>query len=47
MNERYKQNYQSVRITHRKKTHALLTENLCSLQASGVISVLSHGGKFS
>jgi len=47
MNERYKQNYQSVRITHRKKPHALLTENLCSLQASGVISVLSHGGKFS
>ena len=32
-------------ITHWKKTHALLTENLCSLQTSGVIIVLSHGGK--
>ena len=30
-----------------EKTHALLTENLCSLQTSGVIIVLSHGGKLS
>jgi len=31
-------------ITHRKKTHALLTENLCSLQTSDVIMVLNYGG---
>ena len=30
-----------------EKTHALLTENLCSLPSSGVIIVLSHRGKLS
>jgi len=34
-------------IMHQKKTHALLTENFCSLQTRGVFIVLSYGGKLS